>query len=190
MTSNQSDTAVERVVTVTTPAYKKYRFLLLLTAMLPLLNGCMAASTAVSGIGARAIYGETDYNPSTETVSIKLKDAALIRGTDLPILPYRSLVLDAKNEMVGVITLNYKDIVWTGYSDGMQTGKVKSIVKDKEMDFDVRLRNHNTSLFLQHRYREWYGYPAQGLLIATIPIDGVLNALMLSGSFLYAITGG
>ncbi|TGU72855.1 hypothetical protein E4633_11245 [Geomonas terrae] len=161
-----------------------------MTALLTVLTGCMAASTAVSGIGARALYGGTDYNPSAETVSIKLRDAALITGTAAPILPYRSLVIDGKNEIVEVITLNYNDIVWTGYSDGMQTGKVKCIAKGKETDFDVRLKNHNTSLYLEHRYRQWYGYPAQGLLIATVPIEGALNALVLGVGALYAMTGG
>jgi hypothetical protein len=169
---------------------KKYRFLLLVTALLMLLSGCMAASTAVSGIGARAIYGETDYNRSTKAVEIQLSDAEVAMATEVPLLPYRSLTTYGKQEPVDVITLKYDDIQWADYSDGVPKGKVKIVVKGTEKEFEVRLKNYNTSLFLEHRYRRWYGYPAQGLLIVAVPIDAALNALLLGGAVLFAITGG
>ncbi len=163
---------------------------MLMTALLTVLNGCMAASTAVSGIGARAIYGETDYNRSTKAVKIQLNDAERVMTTEVPLLPYRSLAMYGKQEPIDVITLNYDDIHWTDYGDGVPKGKVKIIVKGTEKEFEVRLKNYNTTIFLEHRYRQWYGYPAQGLLVATLPIDVAINGLLLGGAVLFAMTGG
>lgn len=51
------------------------------------------------------------------------------------------------------------------------------------MQFEVSRRQFEGQRFIavEHRYREWYGYPAQGLLLLTLPLDLVINAVALGG---------
>ena len=177
----------------------KIRILMLLTIVL-MYTGCAPfcvpmytpVSNAVSRVGARAIYGESKLTPNVSKVKVIVQDCGMYSSTGswcgyTPPLPYQLLPeYNPKHnpsracEDAVVISIDPK----RGW-DFPQNSKLLLDYKGKKMLFTVGNAQHfmkikTDEVFLEHRYRKWYGYPAQGLMVVTLPVEVVLNATGLS----------
>lgn len=163
-------------------------FLLLFIAVA--ISGCFMSSTLVSSIGARAKYGETKLTSFEKEVSIEIIDTSLIvngwaMGHGLAI-PYVTLMPAPGGESLEKIVLNLADIKWSNDKNYEKIGEVQCLLKGVQTKFEVRqvsIDTNSTRLSLESRYRYWYGYPAQSLLVVSLPVD-VATDVVLIGAFI------
>jgi hypothetical protein len=147
-----------------------------------LLNGCVASSY-VSSIGAKSIHGDTKINLVetdlyySERVS---NPFGVIEGKSL-------LKISSKSDDTDTVKFNYDNIIWA--EKGSTSGKIDLLVKGKLLTFSV-FKTHKY-IELTYDYRNWYSYPAQSLLIFSIPADVVITTVAVPiigiGMLVYAL---
>lgn len=156
----------------------------LLAALLQ--SGCALTSSFVSSIGARSVTGSAPYPARAEAVEVVLQDFPRV----LPVgavahfaaIPYVSLVPDGEGRPAGRVVYKPAEVQWSSDS----RGQVTLMHEGAPTLFDVR--RHTSSgqdlVTLDSPYREWYGYPAQGLLVLTLPLDVVIDVVAAGGVLL------
>ena len=158
-------------------AYKevsvKFSAVLLITTFL--LNGCISSSYLAS-VGAKATHGSVslDYNDDLEIPLIDSERTvgswALMHGL---IFPYMNLYPDKEGYKVADINFNYQDISWK--NPNKTKGTIQLEIKGEQLEFVVTKEGNKLNLI--NEYRDWYGYPMQGLLVVTIPLDIVIGTI-------------
>lgn len=151
----------------------KFSSVLLITTFL--LNGCISSSYLAS-VGAKATYGSVslDYNDDLEIPLIdserNVGSWALMHGL---IFPYMNLYPDKEGYKVADINFNYQDISWK--NPNKTKGTIQLEIKGEQLEFVVTKEGDKLNLI--NEYRDWYGYPMQGLLVVTIPLDIVIGTI-------------
>ena len=135
-----------------------------------LLSGCVSSSY-VSAIGAKTMHGNTKKD-STEInliYSDRLADEAGFMSGDF--LPYTNLYIDSEGWGTATVSFNYADITWNNQGEG----SINLMVNGEEIEFLADKFHDQVELI--HDYRNWYSYPAQSLLVLSIPADVVITAV-------------
>ena len=143
------------------------------------ITGCAYTSVSVSSIGARTDKIDFRFYDETELLEGKVNKhkrlwyytnswALFNKGALVDIYKLRDS--DYEVELDGNISFNINDIVWST----PKKGKVTILHNGEVKYFDVN-KGDNT-LYLSHEYREWYGYPAQTLLLVSVPFDIIIMA--------------
>ena len=149
------------------------------------LGGCFISSTYVSSIGARAIHGESEVTERDKEISVDLKDTKVDVAMKYggPAIPYVSLARNPGGNPAGKVTLNREDILWKVAQGAERTGEITVVLNEAPTSFEARQVSDPTkqsdTLLLERRYRRWYGYPAQLLLVVSVPIDLVTDVILL-----------
>lgn len=167
--------------------------LLFLTSVL--LSGCTMISPKVYSIGLRETFGDLPGNTPTSG-KIELFDTPLhSEGIHFPSEAYRSYIfLKIDPHPITLGQFPYEIIEPPSPTSAM-VGKARVFINGKARAFQVmealERRNNpqfsfdqNWSYHLRHQYRQWYGYPAQVLQLAAIPMD---NVIIPSGVVIYYI---
>ncbi len=145
-----------------------------------LFSGCFATQS-VYDIGYREVHGTKDLNLYENNITIYLFKSSIIRGPHLR---------DWTNSTpIDTIEINLDDIDWFSEDKYEKLGSIKAFVKTDEILFDVKIRKYNNGkekLILVNEQREWYGYPAQALMVVSMPLDLVLDVVLI---FWLIITG-
>jgi len=97
-------------------------------------------------------------------------------------IPYVSLVPDGEGRPAGRVVYKPAEVQWSSDT----RGQVTLLYDGAPTLFDVR-RHTSTGqdlVTLDSPYREWYGYPAQGLLVLTLPLDVVIDVVAAGGVLL------
>jgi len=131
-----------------------------------LLSGCVSSSY-VTTIGAKAVHGKT----TKESTEINLGYSE--RFTNFfgdGFLPYTNLYADSEMNQPVTAAFNYDDIVWE--PDKYKEGSIKIELDGEKYKFKVQ--GYPNQVEVVHDYREWYSYPAQSLLVLTMPLDIVI----------------
>ena len=139
-----------------------------------LLNGCVASSY-VSSIGAKSIHGYTRIDLVETGLSYSERVSNSLGVIEGKALPFTNLVIATKTNDTDMVKFNYDDIIWTG--KGSTSGKIDLLVKGELLTFSV-FKAHDY-VELEYDYRDWYSYPAQSLLIVSIPADIVITTVAL-----------
>lgn len=140
---------------------RKGRHLFLLPPMAAALSGCMASGW-VSSIGAREQYGYID--PAAGQV----------------------VVFDAPLRHVSVGGCQARLLPYTGYcraGEGQWLGRFE--YQPAPGGVLVALPGGGSAFrqggnLVQHRYRRWYGYPAQALQVVAVPADVAVDTVFAS----------
>lgn len=146
-------------------------------------GGCAVTSTVVSSIGARSLNGTAALPPGAEDVELALVDAprSMPGGAVLHFaaIPYASLSTEPGGEPAGRILVKPAEVRWTNPAQGDVTLLHEGVPRR----FDVRrsIVRGQDLITVESPYRRWYGYPAQGLLIATVPLDVAIDVVVLGG---------
>ena len=165
--------------------------MLLITGLI-FLGGCCMASTTVSSIGTRQKWGNTRVAPGDNVVSVKINDTKLHAdpGHGGLAIPYKSLNHRHRERVVDIITVDLSKINWKSDSASSKFGEFECMVNGKPTKFDVRVDHHGDKgddlIMESDYYRQWYGYPAQSLLVIAIPLDVVTGALITTGLIINA----
>jgi hypothetical protein len=152
----------------------------------------MGLSTAVSSIGAREKYGKITLTPTVQEIPVEIKDANVGLGFGFfhgAAVPYRTLQRNEDGKKIGDITLNINDIHWIKDESDQKVGQIKCTVNNTQVLFNVTLYKDKNFLYLGSRYRRWYGYPAQGLILVTIPVDITLNVALIGAAIIIVPIG-
>jgi hypothetical protein len=144
------------------------RLLLILSTIL--LNGCVASS-CISSIGAKSIHGYTRIDLAETDLSYSERVSDPFAVTEGNALPFTNLYISSESYDTATVKFNYDDIIWT--EKGSTSGKVDILVKGELLTFTV-FKSHDY-VELEYDYRNWYSYPAQSLLIVSIPADVVIT---------------
>jgi hypothetical protein len=148
-----------------------------------LLSGCAVTSTVVSSMGARSLTGKAVESPLAEEMEVPLLDSARVMPgaavAHFAAIPYSSLSLEPDGRPAGRIVIKPAEVAWSSATQGAIT----LLHEGALLQFEVSRRQFEGQRFIavEHRYREWYGYPAQGLLLLTLPLDLVIDAVALGG---------
>lgn len=157
------------------------RFSALFIALL--LSGCAVTSTFVSSIGARSLTGTAVQPPQAVEIDVALKDSPRsLQGmavAHFAAIPYTSLSSEADGQPAGRIVVRPAEVQWSSDTRGQVTLMREGV----PTQFDVSRSTSRGQDFIavESRYREWYGYPAQGLLLVTLPLDVVIDVVVLGG---------
>ena len=156
---------------------------LVLSLLALALGGCAVTSTVVSSIGARSLNGTAPLPFGAEEVEVALLDSprSMPGGAVLHFaaMPYTSLSTEPGGEPAGRILVKPAEVRWANATEG----DVTLLYAGEPRRFDVRrgTARGQDSITLESPYRRWYGYPAQGLLIATLPLDVAIDVVVLGG---------
>jgi hypothetical protein len=134
-----------------------------------LTSGCISSSYLAS-VGARAKHGQV----TPEHDNIRFLDSKMVPGGwalmhGAP--PYSNLIPEEDGELVAEVPINFQEIKWASWN----TGYITIDVNGEPLDFEVKKEADN--LTFTHQYRHWYGYPAQALIVVTIPLDIAIIAV-------------
>lgn len=152
---------------------------LILSAVL--LNGCVASSY-VSSIGAKSVHGYTRVDLVETDLSYSKRTSNPFGVVEGDVFSFTDLYVSGKPYDTTTAEFNYDDITWA--EKGSTNGKIDILVKGKLLTFSV-FKAHDY-VELEHNYRQWYGYPAQSLLIFSIPVDIVVMPIIGIG---FLVTG-
>lgn len=141
-----------------------------------LQTGCLSSSY-VASIGARSLCGSQDYQRDSESYQVQVSNfkrevssMAFVHGA---FLPYTNLFNGVDSKAFGVAQFNNTNIEWTNTTEGTLIASIDG----RKYSFDVSI--NCGQLHLKHRYRYWYSYPLQGLLIISMPLDFALDLIAL-----------
>lgn len=149
-------------------------------ALLPVLlalGGCTMTSEYVSSIGARALHGQATVPSDAQTIEVPLQDSAM--GIWYGGAFRYGLRPEVDGLAAGSVALERSEFQNIGPSHReMPLSHNGNVVK-----FDAYGDSYSGSkkISLQHNYRQWYWYPAQGLLLASIPVDLALSVATVGG---------
>lgn len=148
----------------------------LLPALLT-LGGCTIASEYVSSIGARAIHGQATVPSDAQTIEVPLKDSAVSIWYGGAF--YYGLRPEVDGLVAGSIVLDRSEFQNIGFDHHelalpYNGNTVKFVTYGDSYSGSKKIK-------LTHEYRRWYGYPAQGLLAVTIPVDLALSVVTVGG---------
>lgn len=148
-----------------------------------LLSGCAVTSTVVSSIGARSLTGKVVESPQAEEVEVTLVDSARVMPgmavAHFAAIPYSSLSPEPDGLPAGRIVIKPAEVEWSSATQGAITlmhAGVPSLFEVSRSQFQGQ-----SFIAVERRYREWYGYPAQGLLLVTLPLDLMIDVVALGG---------
>lgn len=166
--------------------------LLLFLALLPLLPGC-AISTKVSAIGLRAQSARLDIAPGKSTYTASLQESKYVSegfSVDTFPIPYVSLVKGPKTRLLQSVEIQPSAIAWKERTGSRTQGQIDITVGHATYPFEadgraLRLVSAPSSttapdvIFLERKYRRWYGYPAQVLLPVAMAADFVTGTVFV-----------
>ena len=148
-----------------------------------LQSGCALTSSFVSSIGARSVTGTAPHPPRAEAVDVVLQDFPRVvpegAVAHFAAIPYVSLAPDGEGRPAGGVVFKPAEVQWSSDTRGQVT-----LMHDgapKLFDVSKHTSRGQDFITLDSHYREWYGYPAQGLLVLTLPLDVVIDVLAAGG---------
>ena len=134
-------------------------------------------SEYVSSIGARALHGQATVPSDAQTIEVPLQDSAM--GIWYGGAFRYGLRPEVDGLAAGSVALERSEFQNIGPSHWeIPLSHNGNVVK-----FDAYGDSYSGSkkISLQHNYRQWYWYPAQGLLLASIPVDLALSVATVGG---------
>jgi hypothetical protein len=161
------------------------RYLFPLVILLALVNfcGCAITSTVVSGIGLKSVHGKRSEETNGHSQSIEFieSDLYIPSGTigHFAAIPYSSLETKDGGRDLGKIEIDQTSIKWVNSTEG----KIRLKVNNQESEFLVKKIQFGKEYYLnfESRTRRWYWYPAQCLMVATVPIDISIDVIAIGG---------
>ncbi|WNC70582.1 hypothetical protein RGQ13_10590 [Thalassotalea psychrophila] len=148
------------------------------------LSGCVSSSH-IASIGARATHGTVTVDHESSK-KVSLTDSDLIVSDKLfrgDYLPFTNLQSAENGSVIQNIEFDTNQIKWLNSSQGILT----VLIDDEFITFDVTKKGDQ--LFLEHRYRNWYSYPTQTLLLVSMPVDIVLGTVTVLTAMVFAGNG-
>jgi len=141
----------------------------------------------VSSIGAKGNWSRQKITDKENLVSISILKSKMevSKDGDMPIyFPYKSLRPSKDGEFLDTVEIKMSDIKWSTESNANKKGEISCLLNGEPFLFEVTLYNDgkdNEILSLISRYRSWYGYPAQCLMLLTVPTDIIIGTLWFTG---------
>lgn len=151
--------------------------------MASLLSGCAVTSTLVSSIGARSLGGSAAYPREAGEIDVVLRDSPRVLQSGavahFAAIPYSSLSPEGEGQPAGSIVVKPAEVQWSNDT----RGQVTVLHAGVPTLFDVRRSTSRGQdwIAVESPYREWYGYPAQGLLVLALPLDVVIDVVAIGG---------
>lgn len=152
------------------------KFIIILLSTI-LVTGCVSSSY-VSSIGAKAMHAKTQKDATTVQIkySKRLSDVAGYINGD--ILPYTNLYVPDETLDTANVDFNFEDIEWN--KDSSSQGTVDLMIEGESFEFLVNdYYGSDDQIELLYEYRDWYSYPAQSLLLLSMPADVVADVIIL-----------
>ncbi len=172
---------MQRMITI----HNAYRLIIVCVAI-AVLSGCGITSVRVSSIGARGKWGTQEIK-SHDNVMIEIYDSEYVKDkkTEFEVyVPYRDLKPIDNGVRVGTISVNISDIKIYKTIGRKSHGTFSSELNGEPIIFETIIFNkdkYTSTLFLERRYRRWYGYPAQVLMLVAVPTDLVVGTAWVAG---------
>lgn len=150
-----------------------------------ILSGCAPTSAFVSSIGARSLHAEGNATLTDIDINFRLKDSprSMSVGHSGPI-PYFLDTDEKEGEELGEFSINSASLA----SQTKSTSEITLPHNGEPIAFSVRESSFNglRTVRLEHHYRRWYGYPAQGLMLISLPLDAALDLVLIGGALVAA----
>ena len=162
---------------------KNYLFPIVILLALINFSGCAVTSTVVSGIGLKSVHGKQseDSNGNAQSMELIESDLYLPSGTigHFAAIPYSSLETKDGGRDLGNIEIDQTSIKWVNSNEG----KIRLKVNNQESEFLVTKMQFGKEYYLnfESRTRRWYWYPAQCLMVATVPTDITTDVIAVGG---------
>ena len=138
-----------------------------------MLNGCAILTTQVSAIGVRETFGRLPLDAPSGQVDLNDVGMNGIGGPCMAYMPYKTFSRDSHPVPLGHFPF---EIVKRPSSPYSMDGEVRVNLGAGETAFQTWIPSETKEYYLiNHRYRRWYGYPAQALQLVAVPTDIVLN---------------
>lgn len=164
-------------------------FVLIILALY--LNGCGIATVSVYDIGAHVKHGynkvpmvDDELSIEGDTISVEIYESDL-----KPKIGYMSIAYSEEQDRkhIGNVTLKMSENKWLSKKCTSGTGKVGHIIGDEKYVFDGKMDRVNRTtcrIYLEKMERKIYGYPAQVLMVLSVPVDAVIIASFSVGSII------
>ncbi len=91
--------------------------------------------------------------------------------------------------ILGNVIIDMDKVKWKESKGLTRKGEVECIVNGERYLFDITMRpidKHMYMIELHSKYRNWYGYPAQMLLVGSVPFDVATTAVVIGGFVIVA----
>jgi len=136
-------------------------------------SGCMPFTTNVSTIGIGTSHVNLQQQkPEAGHNTFAVYDVPKRR----PSIPRFGSENRKLKTIIDQVIFRKEDIIW---SDSQQKrGTITLIVKGDPHIFNVS--QHGTELDIQRDYRRWYNYPAQMLMMVSVPLDIVFSVGLIT----------
>lgn len=171
-------------------------FLMLLAVISQTLSGCFVLSARVSEIGLRRHQfrttvpeGETQHVVEVETFKVECDPERISNSYRVNYFPYSNLSIDGKPLGHYSATLTAQQATFGNLAVDPATRAAHPLVLRALPDGDPFqlaqediniVKVHDSTLVAVGGFRderEWYGYPSQGLMVVTIPVDFALGVV-------------
>ncbi len=160
---------------------KKYFKCLSLIVLALYLHGCGIATVSVYDIGAHVKRGynkvpivEDEISVEGDTIPVEIYESDL-----KPKIGYMAVAYSEEHDRksIGNVSLTVSENKWLSKKCSSGTGEVEHIIGDKKHIFTGKMERVNKStcrVSLEKMERKPYGYPAQALMVLSVPVDAVI----------------
>ncbi|RII25406.1 MAG: hypothetical protein CXR31_14540 [Geobacter sp.] len=145
-------------------------------------QGCVT-STYVSSIGAHVQTGSTDVTDEGIVYKVTITDHQLapsdIENSGVTI-PFLTLMPKEPGTVIGEGWIKPTEVKWTKIDRDWKEGYIPVYFQTEAKTFKattitIGAKTEHGHIQIQNKYRRWYSYPSQLLLVCSIPIDAVID---------------
>lgn len=147
--------------------------------------GC-ASSSYLASVGARSMKGSQRYHDDMKVFELPIKvhkrefsSWGMIHGD---FYPYTNLFTSSNGKSVGVIKFEKEHIKW---SNKINEGVLTTSINNEKVDFDISFNGYEVEI--ERKFREWYSYPVQTLLVISMPLDLVIDVALIPLGLVHAL---
>jgi hypothetical protein len=145
------------------------------------LHGCGIATVSVYDIGAHVKRGynkvpivDDEISAEGDTIPVEIYESDLKPKIGYMFIAYSE---EHDRKSIGNVPLKASENKWLSNKCTSGTGEVERIIGDKKYIFKgtmERVNKSTCSVSLEKMERKPYGYPAQALMVLSVPVDAVI----------------
>ncbi len=157
------------------------------------LNGCGIATVSVYDIGAHVKRGsntvpmvDDELSVEEDTIPVEIYESDLKPKVGYMVIAYSE---EHDRKFIGNVPLKVSKNAWLSKKCASGTGKVEHMIGDAKYFFDGKMERVNRTtcrVSLEKMERKPYGYPAQALMVLSVPVDAVIIVSFAVGSIIAA----
>lgn len=170
---------------------KRYFKFISLIVLALYLHGCGIATTSVYDIGAHVKRGynkvpmvDNELSVENDTIPVEIYESDL-----KPKIGYMAVAYSEEHDRkpIGNVHIKVSKNAWLSKKCASGNSEVEHVINDNKYVFEGKMQRVNRStclVSLERMERKPYGYPAQGLMLLSVPVDAVIIVSFAVGSII------